>query len=112
AKTFSRGIIDKLRRAIAALNDEELAENRQSPIPTLLISVFTSHKPRITSRAAQPELPNTTLVPHFKFLLKGARLLRPARSACPPKEGRADSDFLGAASLHSRGSASVTHNIY
>jgi hypothetical protein len=32
AKTFSRGIIDKLRRAVAALNDEELAENRQGPI--------------------------------------------------------------------------------
>lgn len=32
SKTFSRGIIDKLRRAVAALNDEELAENRQSPI--------------------------------------------------------------------------------
>lgn len=31
-KTFSRGIIDKLRRAVAALNDEELAQNRQSPI--------------------------------------------------------------------------------
>jgi hypothetical protein len=31
-KSFSRGIIDKLRRAIAALNDEELADNRQSPI--------------------------------------------------------------------------------
>lgn len=32
SKAFSRGIIDKLRRAVAALNDEELAENRQSPI--------------------------------------------------------------------------------
>lgn len=32
SKTFSRGIIDKLRRAVAALNDPELAENRQSPI--------------------------------------------------------------------------------
>lgn len=32
SKPFSRGIIDKLRRAVAALNDEELAENRQSPI--------------------------------------------------------------------------------
>lgn len=31
-KTFSRGIIDKLRRALAALNDPDLAENRQSPI--------------------------------------------------------------------------------
>lgn len=31
-KPFSRGIIDKLRRALAALNDQELAENRQSPI--------------------------------------------------------------------------------
>ena len=32
SKSFSRGIIDKLRRAVAALNDEELAKNRQSPI--------------------------------------------------------------------------------
>jgi len=32
SKTFSRGIVDKLRRAVAALNDQELAENRQSPI--------------------------------------------------------------------------------
>jgi len=32
SKSFSRGIIDKLRRAVAALNDEELAQNRQSPI--------------------------------------------------------------------------------
>jgi len=31
-KSFSRGIIDKLRRAIAALNDPDLAQNRQSPI--------------------------------------------------------------------------------
>jgi len=31
-KAFSRGIIDKLRRALAALNDIELAENRLSPI--------------------------------------------------------------------------------
>ncbi len=31
-RTFSRGIIDKLRRALAALNDPELATNRQSPI--------------------------------------------------------------------------------
>jgi len=32
SKTFSRGIVDKLRRAVAALNDRELAEDRQSPI--------------------------------------------------------------------------------
>lgn len=32
SKAFSRGIIDKLRRAVAALNDEDLAEDRQSPI--------------------------------------------------------------------------------
>lgn len=31
-KSFSRGIIDKLRRALAALNDSDLAQNRQSPI--------------------------------------------------------------------------------
>src|ERR1700675_610425 len=31
-KPFSRGIIDKLRRAVAALNDQDLAQNRQSPI--------------------------------------------------------------------------------
>jgi len=31
-KSFSRGIVDKLRRAIAALNDPDLAQNRQSPI--------------------------------------------------------------------------------
>jgi len=32
SKPFSRGIIDKLRRAVAALNNEERAANRQSPI--------------------------------------------------------------------------------
>lgn len=31
-RRFSRGIIDKLRRALAALNDEELARDGQSPI--------------------------------------------------------------------------------
>lgn len=34
SKTFSRGIIDKLRRAVAALNDRDLAGNRQNPIAT------------------------------------------------------------------------------
>jgi AIPR protein len=36
ARTFSRGVIDKLRRAVAALNDQDLAEDRQSPIASAI----------------------------------------------------------------------------
>lgn len=37
-RPISRGIIDKLRRALAALNDPDLAQNRSSPIATLIDS--------------------------------------------------------------------------